>query len=483
MLQSNILPHFIEGRFQPIDASGVEPVFDVTDPEDDRPLYQCARADSKLIERAVNAAAVAFTSFRGGPPDQRQEILLNAAELLFERRQQFEEVLLSETGSPVLKARREVETSIRLLKAAASIPKQIRGETCSSDDPNRLSYSVREPLGVIAGFTPFNVPLIKTVKLTAMALATANCVVLLPSEKAPRVSIMMAQLFHDAGLPPGCCNVIGGVGAEVGDVLTEAKHIKAVSFTGSTTIGRHVAALCGKHRKRVVLEMGGQNPLIVLSDADLQAAVQAAIPGSFLFQGQICMASSRVILHEAIAEPFLQAFVSAASQLKVGDLKDPQTMIGPIIDAASRQRLQGLIDDAIQKGATVRCGNQWQGHRLIPTILTNVTSDMKIWQEETFGPIAVVRTASSSTDALQLANDTNYGLCAAVFTNRLDQAIEFSRQLECGMVHVNEGTILEESEVPFGGIGDSGFGREGTTASVDSFTEWKWITVKSIPSA
>lgn len=471
-----MIQHFIDGELR---RSGSGSVFEVINPEDDRVIGECASAGIDDIEAAVEAAERGFTQSRVTSPIIRQHCLLRAAELLKERSEDFQKALIQETGSPITKADREIETSVRLLNSAASATKLATGKTFQSDDPERLSLSVREPVGVVAGFTPFNVPLIKSAKLAGMSFATGNSLVLMPSEQAPTVSVLLAQVFSDAGATAGCFNVVCGLGRNVGDHLTTHVKVKCVSFTGSTAVGDHVAALCGRHRKRVILEMGGQNPLIVLEDADVTAAVQAAIPGAFLYQGQICMASSRMILHEKIAEPFLEALCRFASRLGAGSLLDPQTMIGPIISARSRSRLRALLDDAIHKGAVVIAGGRWEGNRLLPTIVTGVTANMKIHQEEVFGPVAVIQVARDSEHALDLANDNSYGLCASVFTNSVSDALDFSRRLEFGMVHVNEGTILEEADVPFGGIKDSGFGREGIEATVEAMTEQKWVTWKA----
>ncbi|MEP3481553.1 MAG: aldehyde dehydrogenase family protein [Fuerstiella sp.] len=471
--------HFIDGTRRPSKSNHT---FDVRNPEDDSITDQCAAATDDDIDAAIQSAQAAFRSHRQSSAIDRQRILLAAANLMQERSEDFEEALIRETGSPIQKARREIETSIRLFKTASSAAKQMTGQTFQSDDPNRFSFSVRMPIGVVAGFTPFNVPLIKSVKLAAMVLATGNTLVLMPSEQAPTVSILLAQLLTECGAASGCCNVVCGVASEVADHLTTHPAVKFVSFTGSTKVGSHVAALCGRQRKRVTLEMGGQNPLILLKDADLKFALKAAVPGAFLYQGQICMASSRMIVHDTLATEFATSLSSIASSLSLGDLHDPSTMIGPVISSASRLRLQGLIDDAVSKNAVIETGAEWQGNRLLPTVLTHVTDDMKIWQEEVFGPIALIRTVTSSQQALEMANESRYGLSASVFTNDLNEALAFSRNLECGMVHINEGTILEEAEVPFGGLKDSGFGREGVMSAIDDLTEWKWVTWRDSPS-
>lgn len=446
-------------------------------PMDQSKLVQVTKASQDTVNQAVKAAHLAYLKNRDSGPGDREDWLLKTAELLKKRADLFIRLLIEETGSPISKAKREVSTALAVLKASAGAARQVCGRSYPTDVAGRISFSQRRPLGVVAGMTPFNVPLIKGIKHAAMPIATGNSVVLLPSEETPLVNSRIAELFADAGLPAGLFNVVYGSGAEIGDDLTAHPLVRFVGFTGSQKIGRHVQKLCGEHGKRVTLELGGKNPLVILQDADLKSAIGASVMGSFLFQGQICMSSSRIIVEKSIFQPFVDAFVSATRQVQCGDLDDPKTLVGPLINERQKARVQGHIGDAIDKGATLHCGNRWETNLLHPTVISNINPDMLIYHEETFGPVATIQMANSSEEALRLANELPFGLSASVFTSRLDLALEFADGLEAGMVHVNANTIQEESHIPFGGVKESGFGREGSQVGVDELTEWKWITL------
>ena len=467
--------HWIGGR-QVIPKN--EKYFEDLNPLDDSLYAEIAEGDPADVATAVETAHASFGSYRHSLPKQREAWLLRAAELLENRSSQFIDTLIDEVGSPILKAQREVETSVGILRSAAGATRQLAGKTLPTDVPGRLSMSVRRPLGVIAGISPFNVPLIKNIKHSAMPLATGNTVVLLPSEHAPVTALKVAELFAEAGFPAGAFNVVTGLGADIGDTLTCHPQVRMVGFTGSSRIGHHISGLCGKHAKRYSLEMGGKNPLVVLKDAELGKAVQGSVLGSFLYQGQICMASSRIYVEKPIYDDFLTKFLTAAQSVGMGDLRSPATMIGPIIHRRQRQRIKQHLDDAISKGATVRCGGKWQGNRCEPTVLTGVDAQMLISHEETFGPVTTVHAVDSADQALTLANASKLGLSASIYTSNLTQAMRFAEELEAGMVHVNGTTIQDEPHIPFGGVGDSGFGRESTDPDLSELTEWKWITVQ-----
>lgn len=445
-------------------------------PIDDSPYAEIAKGGQTDIERAVETAHACFDSYRQSLPKERQGWLLEAAELLQAESSDFIDTLVDEVGSPLLKAKREIETSVSILRSAAGATHHLAGKTLPTDVPGRLSMSIRRPLGVIAGITPFNVPLIKNIKHSAMPLATGNTVVLLPSEHAPVTALKVAKLFADAGFPKGSFNVVTGFGAELGDTLTCHPQVRMVGFTGSSRVGHHISALCGKHAKPYSLELGGKNPLVVLKDADIDQAVQGSVVGSFLYQGQICMASSRIYVEQPVYDEFLTKFLVATQHLGMGDLRSPSTMIGPIIHERQRKRIKEHIQDATTKGAKVLCGGNWQQNCCQPTILTDINAQMRISREETFGPVTTLHAVGSADEALKLANDSNHGLTASIYTTNLTQAMRFAEHLEAGMVHINGTTIQDEPHIPFGGVGDSGFGRESTDPDLSDFTEWKWVT-------
>ena len=470
----NRLDHWIDG--QPAASLSGE-TFEILRPLDDTVISKAARGSSADVEQAVASAHAAFARYQATTPSDREAWLLRSAELLERRSERLVEILIDEVGSPITKARREIATSIGVLRAAAGTVRRVTGDTLPTDVPGRLSLSLRRPLGVVAGITPFNVPLIKSVKHTAMPLATGNTVVLLPSPEAPSVSIELAKIYADAEVPPGACNVVLGYGNEIGDALTGDPRVRLIGFTGSTRTGRHIAEIAGRLGKRVTLEMGGKNPLVILDDADLAKAIPAAVIGGFLFQGQICMSSSRVLIQRSQFDIVGEKLVSAAQQLSAGDLHDPTTVIGPIISPRQRDRIRQHIQDAIDRGATMLCGGQWQGNRCLPTILTGVDESMLVGCEETFGPVMTLQGVDDLEDAIRQCNASSFGLTASIFTADLTAALRFSEQVHAGMVHVNGPTVQEEAHVPFGGVGDSGFGREGALVGIEELTEWKWVTL------
>lgn len=467
---------WIGGEFR---AAQGKAVFVDHTPVDDSPYAEAARASAEDVKLAVEAAHAAFAGYRATSPGQRETWLCKAADLLEQRTEDFVNVLIDEIGSPLLKAHFEVKYAIAHLRTAAGIPRRITGQTLPSDVPGRFSMSVREPLGVFACITPFNVPLIKAMKQCTGPLATGNTVVLLASEEAPALAILVAELFRDAGFPAGSFNVLTGFGHEIGDHLVTHPRVKGVNFTGSTRVGRHLSGLCGEHMKRALLELGGKNPLVILKDADLDAAVQGAVFGMFLFQGQACMASSRILVEAPLYDAFLERYKAAAAGVGHGDLRSPQTMVGPIISQRQRERIRHHIEDAAAHGAKIEVGGTWEGNRCLPTILTGVTPSMVCYQEETFGPVTAVYKVGSADAALAIANDTGYGLSAAVYTQNLAEAMRLSQSIHAGMVHINAPTLHDEPHVPFGGVGDSGMGREGAQTDIDHCTEWKWVTVQA----
>jgi acyl-CoA reductase-like NAD-dependent aldehyde dehydrogenase len=467
--------HWINGEATPSDSGQY---LDDLNPEDDSVFARLAAGTASDIDRAVQTAQQAFGSFSKTLASEREAILSRTAGLLEQNREEFVEILIDEVGSPMGKAQFEVQYAIGCLRAAAGVARQIRGETIPPDIPGRLSISVRQPLGVVASIAPFNVPFLKHTKLSSTPLATGNTVVLLASEFASVTALRLAELYKEAGLPDGAFNVITGLGADIGDSLTTHPLVRAVMFTGSSRVGQHISELCAKQRKRVVLELGGKNPLVILKDANIDAAVEAAAFGSFFFQGQACMASSRIYVERPVMDEFVDKFKAKAEALGMGDLHDPSTWLGPIISDRQRNRVRTHIEDAREKGVNIVTGGEWDGNRCKPTILTGVNEEMTVCREETFGPVTSIYPVDSPEEALEKANDTNFGLSAAVFTQDIDKALTLAQSINAGMVHINAPTLNDEPHVPFGGIGDSGFGREGTDIDIDTLTEWKWITVQ-----
>jgi vanillin dehydrogenase len=469
------LHHWIDGKHVP---PGNSEYFDDLCPVDDSIYLRVASGTADDIALAVTAARAAFSRNRGLPPGVREAWLVKAAAIIERDAGLFQDVLIDEIGSPVAKAGFEVRYAIGFLRAAAGVPRRVRGETIPSDVPGRFSMSVREPVGVVAGITPFNVPLIKGIKQASMALATGNAFVLLPSEAAPRVADMLASVWREAGVPDGLFNIVYGNGAEIGDALTGHELVRAITFTGSSRVGRHIAEVAARGLKKCTLELGGKSPMIIFADADLSEAVEAAAFGMFLYQGQVCMGASRIFVERPIFARFAEAFAVAAAGVKMGDLRSPDTGLGPIISPRQRSRVRHHVEDALAKGARLLAGGEWQGNVCSATVLAGVTPNMVVSAQETFGPVTSLYPFDGVNEALRLANDTEYGLSASVFTSDIRKALTLAQGIEAGMVHVNAATLHDEPHVPFGGTKNSGFGREGTEADLETMTEWKWITIQ-----
>ena len=429
--------------------------------------------------KAIAAARAAFPAFKATTPTERERMLLRAAELLEERQDQIVNCLIDEIGSPIGKAKFELGKGLAMLRAAAGMCRNMRGETIPSDTPGMMSMSIREPLGVVAIITPFNVPLIKNTRLVANALACGNTVVHLPSEMAPHLTVLMAQIFHDAGVPAGAYNVVTGNGAEIGDDLTSSTDVDFVTFTGSSVIGQHVHEICAKNKTPNTLELGGKSPTIVLADANLDKVMPLAARSIFMFGGQLCIGSSRFYVERAIYDEFVKRFTMIAGKMGMGDLRDPNTIMAPIISERQRNRVKDHIEDAKAKGATVLCGGEFEGNRCRPTILAEVREDMTVCRTETFGPVTSIYVVESYEEALEKANDTVFGLSSAIYTTNLEKAIHYATNSGAGMVHINGSTVYDEAHVPFGGNGESGVGREGTDADLEAMTKVTWVTIQT----
>jgi acyl-CoA reductase-like NAD-dependent aldehyde dehydrogenase len=452
--------------------------FDDLNPLDDSLYSRVANATAADMDKAVQVAHEAFLANKHLLARDREVWFMNAASLVERDFKEYVDILIDEVGSPLGKAEFEVAYCISALRAAAGVPRSLRGDVIPSDNPGVYSMAIREPVGVVAAISPFNVPLLKVSKQGAMPLACGNAVVLMPSEFSAQVSIRFARTLHEAGVPAGLFNVVTGNPLEIGDVLTSHKKVKSITFCGSPRVGTHVAELAAKDLKPITLELGGKSPLIVLDDADLDEAVQAAAMGTFFFQGQACMASSRIYLQRGIADEFTDKFVAAAAQAGMGDLRNMETFVGPIISERQRERVRRHISDAKDKGVKVLAGGEWEGNRCQPTILSGVTEEMEVCRDETFGPVTSLYVFDTVDEAMERANDTVYGLSFSIYTRDIDTALDMAHRAQSGAVHINRPTIQDEPCPPFGGQGLSGSGREGTEADLDILTEWKWITIR-----
>jgi acyl-CoA reductase-like NAD-dependent aldehyde dehydrogenase len=473
--ETKTLQHFIGGDW--VDTDNGE-TFEVLNPLDDSLYAHAAKGSGDDMRRAVAAAKAAFPAFKETSPTQRERWLLRVAELMEERQAELIDCLIDEIGSPVQKAMFEYNKALTMVRAAAGLCRNVRGETIPSDAPGKFSMSIREPLGVVAVITPFNVPLIKTSRLVANALAVGNTVVHLPSEMAPHLTVLFAEIVAEAGFPAGTYNVVTGLGHEIGDDLTAHKDIDFVTFTGSTVVGQHISEICAKNKIPVTLELGGKSPTVIMADADLEKTMPLVARSIFMFGGQACIGSSRFYVERPIFDAFVKKFAMIAGKVGMGDLRNPNTVIAPIISDRQRQRIKDHIADAVAKGATIAAGGEWEGNRCQPTLLTGITEEMVVCKTETFGPVTSIYPIDSYEEGLEKANDTEYGLSSAIFTKDIDRAFHFARNIGAGMCHINGPTIHDEAHVPFGGNGESGVGREGTDADMEAMTELKWVTVQ-----
>jgi len=376
----------------------------------------------------------------------------------------------------------EISQTVDLLATAAADSKRILGETFHTE-PSKLSMTLLRPKGTVVALSPWNFPLILSMYKVAYGLATGNTVVFKPSSETPVIGLKIGELFERAGLLPGALNVVTGPGSVLGDALIDDDRCSYVTLTGETTTGRHVAQRAAAGLKEYTLELGGKNPLIILADADIDYAVNAASFGAFYHQGQICMSVGRVIVEQPIVEEFAEKLAAKAASLPAGDPSVPTTVIGPLINDDQVRKVDGYVKDAVAAGAKLLAGGTYEGRVYQATVLSNVTRDMRAWQEEIFGPVAPILAVGDEKEALEVANDTVYGLSAGVITPDLEKAIYLAEGLEAGMVHVNDHSIDAEASIPFGGSKWSGQGREGGRYSLDALTEMKWVTInKQKPS-
>ena len=438
-------------------------------------VQQAGKAET---ERAITAAHGAYKAWAALPVSERERIFFRAVDVLASKAKEITEVLISESGSIAGKAGFEVGYCFDLLRTAAAEMRRSPGETMPTTAPGQFGFTVRQPLGVIAGIAPFNAPFLLAMKKVVLALAAGNGFVLKPSELTPVTGLKIAEVFDEAGLPTGLLNVIPGPASEIGATIFADPRVRMITFTGSTQTGRHLAVEAAKTLKRFTLEMGGKSPLIVLGDADIDYAVKAAAFGIFFHQGQVCMANSRILVEEPIFDAFCERFTEVAKSLKVGDPREPDTVIGPLIRGTQCAVIDGHVEDAVNKGAKLLCGATHKDQYYWPTVLSGVTPDMRIFHEESFGPVTSIIKVGGHEEALEIANATDYGLSAGVVTNDMQKALDLAFGLDSGMVHLNDCTVSDEPHVPFGGVKNSGFGREGGRFSMEEMTEVKWITMQ-----
>jgi acyl-CoA reductase-like NAD-dependent aldehyde dehydrogenase len=457
--------------------------FDRLNPLTGEVASRAAAAALQDARRAAEAAAAAFPAWSQTPPAARRALLNKAADLLESRSAEFAALMGAETGSTAMWAGFNCMLGAGLLREAAAMTTQIAGEVIPSDVPGSFAMGYRQPVGVVLGIAPWNAPVILGVRAVAMPLACGNSVILKASEMCPATHRAIGSVLRDAGFPAGVVNVLSNAPRDAGGVveaLIAHPGVRRVNFTGSSRVGKIVAKVCAEHLKPVLLELGGKSPLLVLDDADLEAAVAAAF-GAFANQGQICMSTERIVVDETIADAFVERFAAKAKSLSVGDPREGAAVLGSLVDRAAAERVIALVLDAVAKGARLVSGGSVNGTLINAHVLDHVTPDMRIYHEETFGPVVVVVRARGEDEAVRIANDTPFGLAAAVFGRDVNRAFRVARRLETGICHVNGPTVHDEAQMPFGGVKESGYGRFGGKAAIHEFTELRWITIQSQP--
>jgi benzaldehyde dehydrogenase (NAD) len=433
---------------------------------------------------AADAAEAAFADWSARGPNDRRSMLMRAAGVLESRAADFVTTMMAETGATEGWVRFNLMLAASMIREAASLTTQIAGEVIPSDKPGCLALAIREPAGVVLGIAPWNAPIILAVRAIATPLACGNTVILKASEICPGTHGLIIEAFIEAGFTGGIVNLITNAPKDAGEIvgaLIDHKAVRRINFTGSTAIGRIVAVRAAQNLKPVLLELGGKAPLLVLEDADLDEAVKSASFGAFMNQGQICMSTERIIVVDGVADAFVEKFKAKVATMATGDPRVGKTPLGAVIDLRTAQHVGSLVTDALDRGAAKITGGIADGVLMPATVIDGVTPEMKLFRDESFGPVVGIIRARDEAHAITLANDTEYGLSAAVFTKDTARGLRVAKQIKSGMCHINGSTVHDEAQMPFGGVKASGYGRFGGKAGIDAFTELRWITIETLP--
>ena len=442
-----------------------------------------AAATLEDADAAVDAAHAAFPAWAALGPGERRNRLLRAADGMLARSAEFM-AMAAETGAMANWYGFNVQLAANILREAAALTTQVNGQVIPSDVPGSFAMALRQPCGVILSIAPWNAPVILATRAIAMPLACGNTVVLKSSELSPAVHRLIGQVLEDAGIGAGVVNILSNAPADAAAIverLIAHPAVRRVNFTGSTHVGRIIGQVAARHLKPALLELGGKAPFLVLADADLDAAVEAAAFGAYFNQGQICMSTERLIVDAAVADDFVARLARKVAGLRAGDPADSRSVLGSLVDPAAATRLQALVADAVSLGATQVCGGAVQGSVMQPVLLDHVTPAMRLYHEESFGPVAVVQRADGDEALLALANDSAFGLSAAIFSRDTSRALALAQRLESGICHINGPTVHDEAHMPFGGVKASGYGSFGASAAIEQFTQLRWVTLQNGP--
>lgn len=457
--------------------------------ERNNPLSQklATKAPAATVDdaiRAVQAAHQAFAGWSALGPSARRKYLLQAADFLDGKANDFIQAMAAETGASQIWAGFNVQLAANMLREAAALTTQVNGQLMPSDVPGNIAMAVRQPAGVVLGIAPWNAPVILGVRAIATPLACGNTVILKGSELCPATHGLIIEALQESGLPDGVVNFITNAPADAGKVveaMVAQPELRRVNFTGSTKVGRIIAQTCARYLKPVVLELGGKAPFVVLDDANIQAAVAAATFGAFANSGQICMSTERIIVDNKIADQFIAALAQRAQQLPLGNPLEGPVVLGSVADMRTVHHCNELIDDALAKGAVLVCGGKVDNTLMPATLLDKVTADMRIYSEETFAPVKGIVRVSDDEQAIAVANDNEFGLASAVFSENISRAWNVAKRLQAGITHINGATVHDEAHMPFGGVKDSGYGRFGGQAGIDAFTDIRWVSMQTGP--
>ncbi|MDE2303016.1 MAG: aldehyde dehydrogenase [Sphingomonadales bacterium] len=446
-------------------------------------------ASSAAAMKAADIPAIAARAAAAQPgwgaqgPNARRAVLMTAAAALEARKDRFVAAMCAEIGATAGWAMFNLGLAVGMVREAAALTTQITGEVIPSDKPGCLAMALREPVGVVLGIAPWNAPIILGVRAIAVALACGNAVILKASEICPRTHALIIEAFAGAGFPDGLVQLVTNApedAAEVVGALIDAPEVKRINFTGSTHVGRIIAQRAARHLKPCLLELGGKAPLVVCADADLDEAVRAAAFGAFMNQGQICMSTERIIVVDSIADAFAAKFAARVEAMPAGDPRAGNTPLGAVVGVKAVAHCRALIADALARGAVLLAGGETSLNVVMPAhVIDKVTPEMKLFRDESFGPVVGIIRARDEAHAVDLANDSEYGLSAAVFTRDIAKGLKLARQIRSGICHVNGPTVHDEAQMPFGGVGASGYGRFGGRQGIDAFTETRWITVET----
>ncbi|ESR26195.1 putative VANILLIN dehydrogenase oxidoreductase protein [Lutibaculum baratangense AMV1] len=432
-------------------------------------------------DAACDAAAAAFPAWSETSPGERRALLLKAADVMDSKAPEFIARMMAETGATAPWGGFNTMLAANMLREAASMTTQITGEVIPSNVPGSMAMAIRQPAGVCVGIAPWNAPVILGTRSVAMPLACGNTVVLKASELCPATHHLIGECLREAGVPAGVVNVVTNAPADapqVVEALIAHPAVRRINFTGSTKVGRIIAETAARHLKPVLLELGGKAPLVVLDDADIEEAVNAAAFGAFMNQGQICMSTERLVVDGKVADAFAAAFAEKAKSLPAGDPSE-HVVLGSVVNQAAADRVREMIEDAVAKGAELIADGRREGTILGASILDRVTPEMRVYGEESFGPVVTMVRVDGVDEAVRIANDTEYGLSAAVFGKDVTRALGVAKRIQSGICHVNGPTVHDEAQMPFGGVKASGYGRFGGKAAIAEFTELRWITIQS----